>query len=204
MRHPNGRQLPVFVLNVALLIAAIVGGAGCAVTTSPEIAAPSVSGKQWYGAVDWKEAGDETVEVLRSYLRVDTTNPPGNETRGAEFLGSILAKENIPYEIVEYAPGRGNVIARLEAEHPTEKPLCLLSHIDVVTAEADKWPQDKGPQSGALDAQGYIWGRGALDMKGLGALELMTMVLLKRAKVPLRRHVILVAVAAEESDSGGV
>jgi acetylornithine deacetylase/succinyl-diaminopimelate desuccinylase-like protein len=188
----------------ALLLFGLVGALGaCAVTTSPEIAAPSTA-RNWYDVVDWKKAGDETVEVLRAYLRVDTTNPPGNETLGAQFIGSILEKEQIPYEIVEYAPGRGNLIARLEAEHPTEKPICLLSHIDVVTAEADKWPKDKQPLSGALDEKGFIWGRGALDMKGLGALELMTMVLLKRAHVPLRRHVILLAVAAEESDSGGV
>lgn len=187
-------------ITLAAWIAALVG---CAVTTSPEIKAPVGAGR-YYDAVDWKRAGDETVDVLRAYLRVDTTNPPGNETRGAELLGSILAKEQIPYEIVEYAPGRGNLIAKLEAENPTEKPICLLSHIDVVTAEADKWPKDKQPLSGTLDEKGYIWGRGALDMKGLGALELMTMVLLKRAHVPLRRHVILLAVAAEESDSGGV
>jgi acetylornithine deacetylase/succinyl-diaminopimelate desuccinylase-like protein len=82
--------------------------------------------------------------------------------------------------------------------------LCLLSHIDVVTAEADKWPKGKGPLSGTLDEHGMIWGRGALDMKGLGTLELMTMVLLKRAQVPLRRSIILLAVAAEETDSGGI
>lgn len=169
----------------------------------PEVPAPRAA-HRWYDAVDWKKAGDETVEVLRGYLRVDTTNPPGNETRGAEYLAEILEREGIPYEILEYAPGRGNLIARLDPPRAEEAPLCLLSHIDVVTAEADKWPKGKGPLSGALDEQGYIWGRGALDMKGLGALELMTMVWLKRLHVPLRRSVILLAVAAEESDSGGV
>ncbi|MBX3225503.1 MAG: M20/M25/M40 family metallo-hydrolase [Labilithrix sp.] len=193
------RVLSFFAWVFALLVVL----PGCAVTTSPEIAAPTAA-RRWYDAVDWKKAGDEATEVLRGYLRVDTTNPPGNETRGAEYMGAILAREHIPYEIVEYAPGRGNLIARLDSERPMERPLCLLSHIDVVTAEAEKWPKDKGPLSGALDEKGYIWGRGALDMKGLGALELMTMVWLKRLNVPLRRHVILLAVAAEESDSGGV
>lgn len=194
--------LVLVIARIGALLVLCVAGAGCAVTTSPEIAAPT-SARRWYDAVDWKKAGDEAVEVLRGYLRVDTTNPPGNETRGAEYLGAILAREGIPYEIVEYAPGRGSLIAKLEAERPSEPPLCLVSHIDVVTAEADKWPKDKQPLSGAL-ADGYVWGRGALDMKGLGALELMTMVWLKRLHVPLRRHVILLAVAAEESDSGGI
>lgn len=193
------RSLASLLLLIAFLLSF---EAGCAHTTTPEIAAPAAA-RSYYDAIDWQKAGDETVAVLRDYLRVDTTNPPGNETRGAEYMGAILAKEEIPYEIVEYAPGRGNLIARLEAQHPTEKPICLLSHIDVVTAEAEKWPKDRQPLSGAL-VDGYIWGRGALDMKGLGALELMTMVYLKRAHVPLRRHVILLAVAAEESDSQGV
>jgi acetylornithine deacetylase/succinyl-diaminopimelate desuccinylase-like protein len=174
----------------------------CAITTPvPERPAPKTASR-WYDAVDWNKAGDEAVDVLSRYLRVDTTNPPGNETRGAEFMGAMLAKEGIPYEIVEYAPGRGNLIARLEGGRD-EKPLCLLSHIDVVTAEPEKWEKDKGPLSGAVDGQ-WVWGRGALDMKGLGALELLTVLWLKRLNVPLRRSVILLAVAAEESDSGGI
>ncbi len=172
----------------------------CAITTPvPEIAAPRTAAR-WYDAVDWKRAGDETVDVLSRYLQVDTTNPPGNETRGAKFMGEILAKEGIPYEILEYAPGRGNLVARLDGGNE-EPPLCLLSHVDVVTAEPEKWAHP--PLSGLVDGE-WIWGRGALDMKGLGALELMTVVLLKRLNVPLRRSVILLAVAAEESDSGGV
>lgn len=176
-------------------------GSGCAIPARPVAASPPAAAR-WHAAVDWDKAGDEAVEVLRQYLRVDTTNPPGNETRGAEFMGKILEREGIPFEIVEYAPGRGNLIARL-AGGDEERPLCLLSHIDVVTAEAEKWPPGKGPLSGALE-DGYVWGRGALDMKGLGALELLTMVWLKRLQVPLRRSIILLAVAAEESDSGGV
>jgi acetylornithine deacetylase/succinyl-diaminopimelate desuccinylase-like protein len=175
---------------------------GCGAIPARVAAPPRPEAVRYYDAVDWDKAGDEAVEALREYLRVDTTNPPGNETRGAEWMGAILAREGIPYEILEYAPGRGNLIARLEGGK-AEPPLCLLSHIDVVSAEADKWPKGKGPFSGALE-DGYVWGRGALDMKGLGALELMSMVWLKRLRVPLRRSVILLAVAAEESDSGGV
>ena len=185
---------------LALALALALGGCSSITPVAP-IAAPT-SARGWYDAVDWPKAGDEMVEVLRAYLRVDTINPPGNETRGAQFMGAMLAREGIPYEILEYAPGRGNIIARLEGAG-TEPPLCLLSHLDVVTAETDKWKPGKGPLSGALDG-GYIYGRGALDMKGLGALELMTMIWLKRLHVPLRRTVILLGVAAEETDSAGI
>jgi acetylornithine deacetylase/succinyl-diaminopimelate desuccinylase-like protein len=190
------------VVRAFVLSALVILALGCGAAPHREPEAPA-SARKHYDGVDWSAAGDEAVNVLREYLRVDTINPPGNETRGAEFLGKLLAKEGIPFEIVEYAPGRGNLIARLKGSGK-ERPLCLVSHIDVVTAEADKWPKGKGPLSGALDDKGYIWGRGALDMKGLGALELMTMVLLKRAHVPLKRDVVLVAVAAEETDSRGI
>ncbi len=175
---------------------------GCASVPTPVTEAPA-SAARWYAGTDWARAGDEAVQVLRDYLKVDTTNPPGNETRGAEFLGKILEREGIPYEIHEFAPGRGSLIARLQGGSD-EPPLCLLSHIDVVTAEPKEWPADKGPLSGALDESGTIWGRGALDMKSFGTVELLTMVWLKRLHVPLKRSVILLAVAAEESHSEGI
>lgn len=187
---------PANLLAIALFAAAC----GAPPPRPPEAPAAAVAR---YDAVDWARAGDETVDVLRRYLRVDTTNPPGNELRGARFMADVLAKEGIEHRVIEYAPGRGNLIAKLPGSGK-ERPLCLVSHIDVVTAEADKWPKDKGPLSGALDDKGDIWGRGALDMKGLGALELMTMVLLKRARVPLKRDVFLLAVGGEETDSSGI
>jgi acetylornithine deacetylase/succinyl-diaminopimelate desuccinylase-like protein len=148
--------------------------------------------------LDWVRAGDEAIRVLGDYIRVDTTNPPGNETAGAHFLADILNREGIEAEIDEFAPGRGSVIAKLKATAPDgEKPFCMLSHIDVVTAEKAKWPADTPPLSGAIK-DGMLWGRGTLDMKGLGALELMTMVWLHRLGVPLKRDLVFVAVADEE------
>ncbi len=175
---------------------------GCATVVQPPAESPAQA-RRWRDAPDWKAAGDETIEILRRYLRVDTTNPPGNELAGAEFLAAILKREGIPYEIVESTPGRGNVIAELRGSGE-QKPLCLLSHIDVVTADAEKWTPGKGPLSATLDEHGMIWGRGALDMKGLGALELMTMVLLKRHDVPLKRSVFLLALADEENGGSGM
>ncbi len=148
--------------------------------------------------VDWTTAGAEAVQILSDYIQVNTVNPPGNETLGAEFLGSILTKEEIAFEISEIEPGRSNLVARLNATIETdEKPLCLLHHMDVVTVESDKWTPGIEPLSGKVDDT-YIWGRGALDMKGMGVMELMTLIHLKRTNVPLRRDVILLAVADEE------
>jgi acetylornithine deacetylase/succinyl-diaminopimelate desuccinylase-like protein len=155
-------------------------------------------------AIDWNATGDEAVNVLSDYLKVDTRNPPGNETRGARFFADLLEKEGITSSIHEFAPGRGSLVARLKATGPvTDKPLCLLSHLDVVTAEDAEWPPDAQPLSGAIK-DGFVWGRGALDMKGMGVLELMTLITLKRAGVPLRRDVLLLAVADEEVDNQGM
>ncbi|MCB9766169.1 MAG: M20/M25/M40 family metallo-hydrolase [Alphaproteobacteria bacterium] len=153
--------------------------------------------------MDWDAATEEVAHVLAHYLQADTTNPPGNETVGAQVLARVLAAEGIPSEIWEPEPGRGNLIARLPATAPDgEGALCLLSHLDVVTSEPERWHPDHPPLSGhiAPDDDGVlsVWGRGALDMKGLGAMELMTLVWLKRLGVPLSRDVVLIAVSDEE------
>lgn len=171
-------------------------------------ATPQASGKSAFGhhadAIDWAKAGDEAVEVLRGYLQVDTVNPPGNETRGAKFLAALLEKEGLSAEVHEFAPGRGSLVARLPATGtPEERPLCLLSHLDVVPADPGEWPEDAAPLSGAVK-DGYVWGRGALDMKGMGALELLTFLWLHRQKVPLKREVVLIAVADEEVNNQGM
>ncbi len=186
---------PLCLLSVVLL--------SCA--GAPRALHPAPPGLEKYGAaIDFTQAGDEAVEVLRGYLRLDTMNPPGNETLGAEYLKAELAKDGLESQVHEFAPGRGSLVARLKASAPSgQKPLCLLSHIDVVPAEAALWPRETGPLSGAL-VDGMIWGRGALDMKGLGTLELQTFRWLARNHVPLHRDVILLAVADEEVGEGGM
>lgn len=174
----------------------------CATLRAPRPADPALA--RYAAAVDWPQAGDETVALLSEYLRVDTRNPPGNETDGARFLARLLDKEGIASTVHEFAPGRGSLVARLEATGAKEdKPLCLLSHLDVVPAEDAEWPADAQPLSGVVK-DGFVWGRGALDMKGMGALEVMTLALLKRGAVPLRRDVILIAVADEEVHNAGM
>ncbi len=148
-------------------------------------------------AMDWQAAQEEAVEHLRELVRIDTTNPPGNETAAARYVAGVLEREGIPAHVVESAPGRGNVVARLEPEAGGgEGALLLLSHLDVVPAEPERWRYP--PFEGVL-ADGYVWGRGTLDTKGLTAAELMAMVLLKRHGLRLRRPLVLAATADEEA-----
>lgn len=157
---------------------------------------------RWRAAVDWRLAQDEAVSVLSDLLRVDTTNPPGNEDRATDFLGGILEREGIPFTRVPLAEGRSSLVARV-AGSGRAPPLCLLSHTDVASSEPARWSSpDRGPLSGAV-AEGHVWGRGALDMKGMAAIELLTLVWLRRLGVPLDRDVIFLAVADEEADNGG-
>ncbi len=128
------------------------------------------------------------------YLRVDTSNPPGNETSGARYLQQLLAKEGIESKLIGSNPARQSLYARLKSGS-SEKALLLLHHIDVVPVVASEWTK---PPFGGVEAEGYIWGRGALDIKSLGIAELMAMIDLKRRNVTLRRDVVFLAVADEE------
>lgn len=167
----------------------------------PEAEGPTSAGSRHLAGMDREAARAEAVEVLSGFLSVDTSNPPGNELAGARYLADRLAAEGIEAEVAEFAPGRANLVARLRAEAPTEPPLCLLSHVDVVRAEANAWKE--APFSGKVDADGWIWGRGALDMKGVGVLHLLSMLWLRRLDVPLRRDVVLLAVGDEEVENLG-
>jgi acetylornithine deacetylase/succinyl-diaminopimelate desuccinylase-like protein len=141
-----------------------------------------------------KEVEEEVTNFLSELIRINTTNPPGNETAAAKYLAEHLRTEDFNCELYESAPERGSLITRLKGTG--EKPsLLLLSHLDVVAADAKEWSVD--PFSGIVK-DGFVWGRGALDMKGMTAIEVMTMKLLKRNNVKLKGDVILAATADEE------
>ena len=123
----------------------------------------------------------EAIQLLQQYLRLDTVNPPGNEWRAVDFFAAIFEAEQIPYETGERTPGRGNIWARLEGG--SERALILLNHTDVVPADANAWSVP--PLSGEI-RDGYIYGRGALDMKSTGILQLAAFLALHRAKQPLK------------------
>ena len=146
-------------------------------------------------APDFDAAHRETIETLRDFVRVDTTNPPGNETRGAEFLKVRLEREGIPAEIVGRTPERGNVIARLKGSG-RKRPLLLMGHLDTVGIQRDQWTVDP---LAAIERDGFIYGRGAADDKCMTTVCLEVMLLLKRLNLPLDRDVIFCGMADEES-----
>ncbi|RLA32122.1 MAG: peptidase M20 [Gammaproteobacteria bacterium] len=137
---------------------------------------------------------DEAVAWLEEYIRIDTINPPGNESRAVDFYARIFTAEGISFQTAESAPGRGNIWARLEGGD--EPALILLQHTDVVPADPKFWTTD--PLSGDI-RDGYLWGRGTLDMKGTGISQLATFLSLHRSGAALNRDVIFVATADEEA-----
>jgi acetylornithine deacetylase/succinyl-diaminopimelate desuccinylase-like protein len=143
---------------------------------------------------DWKALGDEAVEIARDYLRLDTTNPPGNEAPAAKLLAKILEDAGLEPVIMEGAPGRANLVARLPGR--SGRGLALLHHLDVVPADPSEWSVDP---FGAETRDGCLWGRGAIDMKGVGVMQLMATLALVRERIPLERDVVFIAVADEEA-----
>jgi acetylornithine deacetylase/succinyl-diaminopimelate desuccinylase-like protein len=147
--------------------------------------------------ITWRGLGEEAVALLQQYLRIDTTNPPGNELAGAEFLAGVLAAEGIPSAIREAAPRRANLVARLRG-HGSGEAFILHHHIDVVTANRSRWSFDP---FGGDSHDGYLYGRGALDMKSTGILHLVALLAIRRAGISLPFDLIFLATADEESGS---
>ncbi|HZE08654.1 MAG TPA: M20/M25/M40 family metallo-hydrolase [Gemmatimonadaceae bacterium] len=152
--------------------------------------------------VDWDAIARESQSILEDYLRINTTNPPGNELAAARFLKGILDREGIDAQILDTAelgPNRANLYARLKG-NGSKKAIALVHHMDVVPATPSSWTVD--PFSGVV-RDGYIWGRGAIDMKGTGVAELMAMIALKRSGIPLTRDIVYIANSDEELTSTG-
>jgi acetylornithine deacetylase/succinyl-diaminopimelate desuccinylase-like protein len=152
--------------------------------------------------VDWDAIAKQGQTILADYLRINTTNPPGNEILAARFLKGILDKEGIEATILDTAELGGthaNLYARLKG-NGSKKAIALLHHMDVVPATASEWTVD--PFSGETK-DGYIWGRGAIDMKGEAVAHLMAMIALKRSGIPLNRDIVFIANADEEFTSTG-
>jgi acetylornithine deacetylase/succinyl-diaminopimelate desuccinylase-like protein len=149
--------------------------------------------------IDWTKVRDEAVQLLQELIRIDTTNPPGNERAAALHLQKLLESDGIETRILDVAPGRANLYARIKGDG-SRRPLILLSHTDVVMAEPQRWTVP--PFSGEL-RDGFIYGRGATDMKGTATVHATLMRLVKRLKVPLKRDLILLAVADEEAGGTG-
>ena len=148
-----------------------------------------------------QQYSDLAVTWMQEYLRIDTTNPPGNEMRAVTFYKRILDQEGIENRVFEYTPGRGDLWARIpHTTSEAKRPIILLNHMDVVTSDASHWKVP--PFSGEIK-DGYIWGRGAQDMKDEGLAQLVAIVMLKREKIALDRDVIFLAVSDEEAEGTG-
>jgi acetylornithine deacetylase/succinyl-diaminopimelate desuccinylase-like protein len=189
-----------------VLLGTVLGLAG----RSTAAADRGVGGKEWVSGTPSASLSREhlalysdlAVTWMQEYLRIDTSNPPGNEMRAVKFFKKILDEEGIENRVFEYAPGRGNLWARIPSSNPAsgKRPIILLNHMDVVTSVASHWRV--APFSGDIK-DGYIWGRGAQDMKDEGVAQLVVIVMLKREKVALDRDVIFLAVADEEVGDTG-
>lgn len=153
--------------------------------------------------VDYDVAARSVRETLRQLVAADTTNPPGNEARAVAIAASKLAARAIPFKTYELAPGRQSLVARLRATAPVpgRKPILLLSHADVVTAEGQAWTT---PPHQLTERGKYLHGRGVADMLGMAAVELEVLLLLEQSGVSLDRDVIFALVADEESDGKGI
>jgi acetylornithine deacetylase/succinyl-diaminopimelate desuccinylase-like protein len=153
---------------------------------------------------DWDAAEREAVSLLQQLIRIDTINPPtagsaqknADETALLRQVQSLLEADGIAADILESEPGRGNLVARLKGTDPSNKGLLLMAHVDTVSVDPAKWRVD--PLSGAIQ-DGYLWGRGTLDDKGAAALMIQAMRLTARSGTPLKRDLILMLNADEES-----
>jgi acetylornithine deacetylase/succinyl-diaminopimelate desuccinylase-like protein len=147
--------------------------------------------------LDWGKVHGEALDIFVKFLQIDTSNPPGNEKPAARFLGEIISREGIECEYIETAPNREVLVARLKG-NGSKRPLMLCNHTDVVPVEAQYW---NVPAFEGVVQDGRVYGRGAVDMKGCGVMQLIAFLLLKRQGVALQRDVVFCAVPDEEAGS---
>lgn len=153
-------------------------------------------------AIDWPALEAESTQLLSRYLQFDTTNPPGNEAAAVEFLADLLRERGFAPQVIESAPDRANLIVRLPGSSQAAPPACLLyTHADVVPAQATDWSSP--PFAGEI-REGFVWGRGALDDKGLGIIFIQALTLLKQFSPPKRDLILLIAADEESCGQYGV
>ncbi|MBU2513528.1 M20/M25/M40 family metallo-hydrolase [bacterium] len=139
---------------------------------------------------------NKAVHLLSEYIKIPTVNPPGNDRLGTRFLQKVLDENGLETRIIETSPGREALISSLPGSDPELKPLVLAGHIDVAPAEEDGW---EIPPFSGLVKDGFIWGRGALDMKSMGIMELMAFLAVYHRQVPIKRGVTFLAIPDEEN-----
>src|SRR5262245_40778647 len=178
-------HLSAFMLATALS-AVLIG------STPSSLAAPA--------SVNWKQQEAETLRHYRALVQLDTSSPPGNETRAVDYLKQVFEKEGIAVKTFSLDPKRANLVARIKG-NGGKRPILLMSHTDVVGVQRERWPVDP---FGAVVSEGYVWGRGTRDDKDNLTANLMTMLLIKRNGMALDRDVIFLSESGEEADPAGV
>ncbi|NIV18117.1 MAG: M20/M25/M40 family metallo-hydrolase [Woeseiaceae bacterium] len=156
------------------------------------LAAPTFAQERFL--IDWESVGEESLRHLSALVRIDSTNPPGNETAVAEYIKEALAYEGIDSEMYWSDPARANLVARIKG-NGSKRPILIMGHTDVVGVQADKWEKD--PFGGERE-DGWLYGRGSLDDKDSVAAGMMVLTLLKRHDIALDRDIIFLAEAGEE------
>src|SRR5271154_2212523 len=186
MARPNIRV--VVLALCALCWAAHTGGQGYT-GQSQQLATPSA---------DLVKLQGEAIVWLQDLIRINTTNPPGNEIVAAKYIADVLKREGINSEIIETTPGRGFLVARLSATAVPDpsRALLLMGHLDVVGVDKTKWTVDP---FGAVVKDGYLYGRGAIDDKAMAIANLAVFISLKRSSARLNRDVIYLAEGDEEA-----
>ena len=150
---------------------------------------------QAQSTLHWDTIQAEALTLFFDYLKLDTTNPPGNESRAAKFFAAICQREGIEHKVFEALPGRATFWARVKGDG-SQRPIILLNHTDVVPHDRAYWTTDPFVP---VEKDGFIYARGAMDMKGLGTAQFVTLLTLHRSKAKLKRDVIFLATADEEA-----
>src|SRR5262245_29921745 len=150
--------------------------------------------------IDWNREKAEILQHYRALVQIDSSSPPGNETRVVEYLKKVLDAEGIPSKTFALDPNRANLVARLKG-NGSKRPLLIFAHSDVVPVQKEKWPVDP---FGAVMKDGFIWGRGTVDDKDKLVAMLTTFILMKRSGLTLDRDLIFLAESGEEADTTGV
>jgi acetylornithine deacetylase/succinyl-diaminopimelate desuccinylase-like protein len=176
----RGRQLEVKKMRKLMLVLALI--------------APSIAFAQDRFLIDWDAVGDEAIGYMVDLVRIDSSNPPGNETEVANYLRDVLSEEGIESEMYALDPDRANLVTRYRG-NGSKRPILLMGHTDVVGVQADKWTE---PPFSGLRKDGYIWGRGTLDDKDNVTAALIVMLLLNRLDVEMDRDIIFLAESGEE------
>ncbi len=146
---------------------------------------------------DWKAVDAESLDLLQRYLRIPSTNPPADTRAAAALFRDELAKVGITAKLYEAGPkGQVNLVARLEGRNKSKKPLVLMNHFDVVPVAREAWSMDP---FGGIVKDGSIWGRGALDMKGIGIMQLMAVIAMKKNGIVPDRDIVLFSTCDEET-----